>query len=85
MGLKEKAMAIFADKISQVSEENTVDSTISNLKLLLKERPDLKHLNKELKDGELTKEDFIYTCVTHLTKEMIELREEKTNRFLQTW
>ncbi|EPJ1873637.1 TPA: hypothetical protein ACYF1B_000702 [Klebsiella pneumoniae] len=85
MGLKEKAMAIFADKISQVSEENTVDSTISNLKLLLKERPDLKHLNKELKSGELTKEEFIYTCVTHLTKEMIELREEKTNRFLQTW
>ncbi|TYF38722.1 hypothetical protein DJ490_27640, partial [Enterobacter hormaechei] len=63
MGLKEKAMAIFADKISQVSEENTVDSTISNLKLLLKERPDLKHLIKELKAGELTKEDFIYKCV----------------------
>jgi hypothetical protein len=85
MGLKEKALALFAEKIAQVSEENTVDSTISNLKLLLKERSDLKYLVKDLKSGKLTKEEFINTCVTHFAKELIQLREAQTNRFLQTW
>lgn len=85
MVLKEKAKALFADKISQVSEERTEDSTISNLKLLLKERTDLKHLTDELDEGKLTKEEFISTSVSHLAKELIEFREEHKNQFLQNW
>lgn len=76
---------MFNSKESAVNEEKTMDSVIENMKLLLSERPDLKHLLNDFEGGNLSQEEFVAKCTTEFTKELLSYRLLERKNDMQAW
>lgn len=76
---------MFNSKESAVSEEKTMASVIENMKLLLSERPDLKHLLNDFEGGMLSQEEFVAKCTTEFTKELLSYRLLERKNDMQAW